>query len=129
MLPYKGSRAVVIEMYSFFYTAPSDYTPVMAELRFLPSATVLCSDISVSGDLVLEVNEVFTVQLNTSDRAILLSPSSANVTIMDDDSKMLFECCHLMAHTLYAFPSQHPYYILRCYCGDSASVLLCSRGR
>lgn len=53
----------------FSPTAPTDYTPIMAELTFPASTTTLCSNISVSGDSVLEVNEVFTVWLNTLDQA------------------------------------------------------------
>ena len=49
--------------------------------------TESCVNISVSRDVVLEDDEVFTVQLNTSDEAVLFSLSSANVTIVDDDSK------------------------------------------
>jgi len=60
----------------------------MAEVTFPASTTTLCSNISVSGDSVLEDNEVFTVRLNTLDQAVLLSPSSATVTIMDDDSEI-----------------------------------------
>ena len=59
----------------------------MIELTFPASTTVLCVNISISGDLDLEDDEVFTVQLDSSDRAILFRPSSATVTITDDDSK------------------------------------------
>ena len=68
--------------------ASRDYTPIMIELTFPASTTVSCVNISISGDLDLEDNEVFTVQLDSSDRAILFRPSSATVTITDDDSKV-----------------------------------------
>ena len=54
---------------------------------FQPATTESCVNISISRDVVLEGNEVFTVQLSTSDEALLLSLSSANVTIVDNDSK------------------------------------------
>ena len=62
----------------------------MIELAFPASITVSCVNISISGDLDLEDNEVFTVQLDSSDQAILFRPSSATVTITDDDSKARF---------------------------------------
>ena len=68
--------------------APGDFTPILSSVRtFQPSTTELCVNIPVSGDVALEDNEVFTVQLSTSDPSLLLSLSSANVTIVDNDSK------------------------------------------
>lgn len=70
-----------------FSAGSNDFTSIPLVLTFQPSTTELCVNISVSRDVVLEDDEVFTVQLNTSDKAVLLSLSSANVTIVDNDSK------------------------------------------
>ena len=71
-----------------FSAGPNDFTPIVSVITFQPSTTEPCVNISVSRDVVLEDDEVFTVQLNTSDEAVLLSLSSANVTIVDNDSKV-----------------------------------------
>ena len=70
-----------------FSAAPGDFTPILSVLTFQPSTTESCVNIPVSGDVALEDNEVFTVQLSTSDPSLLFSLSSANVTIVDNDSK------------------------------------------
>ena len=70
-----------------FSAGPNDFTPIVSVITFRPSTTESCVNISVSRDVVLEDDEVFTVQLSTSDEAALLSLSSANVTILDNDSK------------------------------------------
>ena len=91
MMPQKGSGASkLIDVIFSFPIASRDYTPIMIELAFPASITVSCVNISISGDLDLEDNEVFTVQLDSSDQAILFRPSSATVTITDDDSKARF---------------------------------------
>ena len=80
-------RNYVLQTQQIFSAAPVDFTPILSELTFQPSTTELCVNIPVSGDVALEDNEVFTVQLSTSDPSLLLSVSSANVTIVDNDSK------------------------------------------
>ena len=50
-----------------------------------------CSDIQISADDILENTESFLVILNTSDRAVLLSPSTATVQINDTDRKYIFK--------------------------------------
>ena len=55
---------------------------------FMPGVSDLCtSEISIIDDLVLEDNETFSVLLSTTDLDVSLEPSSASVTIVDNDSK------------------------------------------
>ena len=55
---------------------------------FIPGVNELCtSEISIIDDLVLEDNETFSVLLSTTDLDVSLEPSSASVTIVDNDSK------------------------------------------
>ncbi len=47
-----------------------------------------CSLLSIVPDDVVELNETFSVTLESSDDAVLLGLSSANVTITDNDSTL-----------------------------------------
>ena len=82
-----GKELLYYKHSTLFFAAPGDFTPILSELMFQPAMTESCVNISISRDVVLEDNEVFRVQLSTSDEALLLSVSSANVTIVDNDSK------------------------------------------
>ena len=79
-------------LYWHSLTVARDYAqPTPMELTFLQGTSQQCANISISDDAILENNEFFSVQLTTTDQAVTLSPSSATVTIGDDDSK-LFLC-------------------------------------
>ena len=52
-----------------------------------------CASISISDDPVLENDELFSVQLNSTDLAVTLRPSTANITIGDDDGKSFCSLC------------------------------------
>ena len=72
----------------FIFTVFNDYAqPTPMELVFEQGTAQQCASISISDDAILENNELFSVQLTTTDQAVMLSPSSATVTIEDDDSK------------------------------------------
>jgi len=72
----------------FIFTVFNDYAqPTPMELVFEQGTARQCASISISDDAILENNELFSVQLTTTDQAVMLSPSSATVTIEDDDSK------------------------------------------
>ena len=80
-----------------------DFTTVTNILvfTFIPGVNELCtSEISIIDDLVLEDNETLTVLLSTTDLDVSLEPSSASVTIVDNDSKIvlwpLFSCVLLL---------------------------------
>ena len=68
-----------------------DFTAMRSILvfTFIPGVKRLCtSEISIIDDLVLEDNETFSVVLSTTDLDVSLEPSSASVTIVDNDSKI-----------------------------------------
>ena len=66
----------------------SDYMKVLpTQLTFQPGETELCRQIIIIDDVVLEENEMFFVVLSTTDQAVLLNPSSATVTILNNDSE------------------------------------------
>ena len=67
---------------------PGDYAqPTPMDLTFMPGTTLQCASISISDDAIPENDEFFSVQLTSTDPAVILSPSasSATVTIGDDD--------------------------------------------
>ena len=68
-------------------TDPSDYTTVTAQLTFQATVTQQCSSISIVDDTILENDEVFSVQLSTLDPDVNLTPSTATVTVENDDSE------------------------------------------
>ena len=77
-----------IEMHALYPTAAdNDFTPAITPLVFGPSTSELCTNISVSQDSILETVEDFSVQLSTADPAVILSPRTASVTIVDMDGE------------------------------------------
>ena len=66
---------------------PGDYTEVSVQLSFQPGESEMCTAISITNDAILEDSETFSVQINTTDQAVILNPSSATVTILDNDSE------------------------------------------
>ena len=66
-----------------------DYTPISEVLTFSNSSTTQTAHVSIVNDSLLEINEVFTASLLLDDPAdldyIQLGPTSASVTIIDDD--------------------------------------------
>ena len=68
-----------------------DYAqPTPMELIIVAGADQQCTSISISDDPILESDELFSVELNTTDQAVTLHPSSANITIGDDDGKSFY---------------------------------------
>lgn len=59
----------------------------MMELTFQPGTSSQCASVIVNDDSTLENNEIFLVELTTADEAVQLNPTSANITIIDNDSK------------------------------------------
>ena len=67
---------------------PGDYTEVISrQLSFQPGTTQLCAPINITDDAILEDSETFSVQLNTTDQAVILDPISSTITILDSDSE------------------------------------------
>ena len=71
-----------------FQLTDTDFDSTTVELEFQPESTTACVAISISEDLRLENNEMFSVELNTTDQAVVLNPRMALVSIIDNDSKL-----------------------------------------
>ena len=73
-----------------FLSGDRDFIPVVSNLTFQPgSALQHCTPVIVEDDSILEIDEVFSVILSTRDWAVNFGQESANITIIDDDSKFL----------------------------------------
>ena len=74
-------------MSSLFYAcatlpAPGDYTSLTQELTFSHGVRRVCEDITIVPDNINEVViEMFSVTLNSDDSAVVLSQSTATVSI------------------------------------------------
>ena len=84
---------------------PGDYTEVVSrQLSFQPGESEQCTAINVTDDVILEDSETFSVQLNTTDQAVLFNFSSATVTILDNDSEsgsISYQSKYLFSHCMY----------------------------
>ena len=70
--------------------APDDYSAQQNFLTFTPGVNVSCTTVvPIIDDAVLEDSENFSVILSTTDLDVSLVPSSASVTIVDNDSKIV----------------------------------------
>lgn len=67
-----------------------DFTISSQSLIFQPGSMVTCSMVSSAVDSILEMDETFTLTLQSSDSAVLVSTTSATttVTILDQNSKI-----------------------------------------
>ena len=64
-----------------------DYTAATMELTLGPhSGMKYCLNITITPDTVVEANETLEVVLRTTDDYVTLLPSTATVSILDDDS-------------------------------------------
>ena len=68
-----------------------DYTPINSQVIFTPTnqGQTLCRIIPVDDDFICEADETIFVSVTTTDPAVNLSPSSAVVTLIDNDGKFL----------------------------------------
>ena len=59
-------------------------------VSFQPSSAseLQCSEIQIIDDNILESTENFQVILNSSDRAVEIDPSTADINILDNDRKI-----------------------------------------
>ncbi len=62
------------------------------------TSRMLCANITIIPDSVIENAEFFLVVLNSSDLGVLLTQSIATVNISDSSSKYLKSWLHLMVH-------------------------------
>ncbi len=74
-----------------FPLANTDYGSISLDQQFQPSSLTIqtmCISISLLPDSILENSETFSVHLFSAERRLVLSPSVADVTIINDDSRM-----------------------------------------
>ena len=71
--------------------APADYVNTVRSLTFGPGVSTLQVTVDVKDDRLLEINETFFGNLRplTNFGRVLLQPSRAMATIVDDDGKCL----------------------------------------
>ena len=68
-----------------------DYDAMITTLSFAVSPEMICTNITIHNDLVVEEQlEEFVVMLSSSDLAVRFRQESARVLITDDDSR-----CHI----------------------------------
>jgi len=81
---------------TMLHTVSSDFSAVSSmELTFQPVTMEQCIDITIREDTNLESSETFSVQLSTLDQNVTLAPTSATITIEDNDSKtVMFRLYH-----------------------------------
>ena len=68
--------------------SPSDYTPLVAVLKWEPGASEAFVDLRINGDRLPEPTETFRLRLSNPIRAAILSPEVV-VTILDNDGPAL----------------------------------------
>ena len=76
----------------FSYAGVNDFSLLANEVLTIPStaavSTAVCRDITVPGDMMVEDNETFTIAVETSNsNDVIMGPSTATVTIVDNDGK------------------------------------------
>ena len=65
----------------------ADFDPLSVELEFNPDTSEVCINIGIISDAVLEGIEYFIAVLTANDPRVIVSPGSAAITIMDNDSE------------------------------------------
>ena len=66
-----------------------DYTAITEVLTFSGNVLRECANIFITSDEIYEEDENFFVTLTTSDSDVTLNPADAEVTIIDDDGRMI----------------------------------------
>ena len=84
-------------VYDFTYLSPlpppafftdMDYTLSASVLTFSSSTSTQCVTVNTANDTILEEDEQFGIQFNSTDRAVeILDPSPLRFIIVDDESK------------------------------------------
>ena len=64
-----------------------DYAPVSVEIKFNNSVAMQCQVIQVVSDAILEIDEIFFINLEVSDADVLLENNTATIIIANDDRK------------------------------------------
>ena len=73
-------------------SAPADYIApgVSITLRFTPAESTQSVTVQILDDDITELSETFFGLLFTTDSAVYLDPSTANVEIVDNDGELVF---------------------------------------
>ena len=58
---------------------------ISLKLVFNTTVTRWYTEITINNDTLFEDDETFSVSLETDDQAVMLSPNTATVTIVDED--------------------------------------------
>ena len=77
------------------FVADVDFITTSAVLTFNASTPLQCDQVIIINDGILENNETFFVQLESTDDVVTVSLNSAPVTIIDDDCEfwiIQYEC-------------------------------------
>ena len=68
-----------------------DYSFQQMTFTFSRNNTQQCFNIGILDDDINEAEKIFFVMLTTSDPQVILSPDTANITILDNDGKYQFQ--------------------------------------
>ena len=74
-----------MESHFLIHAATLDYVVTSSDLTFNATKSSQTVTIPIHEDDIVEDSETITVTLTTADPAAILNPSSASVTIEDDD--------------------------------------------
>ena len=89
--------SLVSKLFPTIFVAPLDYLSISEVLTFSSSSTTQTVNVSIVDDQLLEGNEVFLVSLalknQTDVHYVQLGPTSASITIIDDDGNELIAYC------------------------------------
>ena len=95
--------------YSFLHTAMTDFVPVVQTLTF-NSNVLLCVDVEIYDDSVLEDTETFSITLSSSDPQVIVGAVGvASIIISDDD-------CKLSPHSISSLDPFFLSQLWRCLC-------------
>ena len=76
-------------IYCIFFTASEDYVGIAPSLTFTPTGdTVICHNITIVDDSLVEDTQVFLAALETADSSVRLLPDIATISIVDNDGKV-----------------------------------------
>ena len=73
--------------HSLTSSAGEEYTPVSTNVTFNASTSTQTVNIPILDNEIVAGSTVFSVSLTSVDPAAILNPSSADITIEDDDSE------------------------------------------
>jgi len=68
-------------------SAGMDFNTTSAVLIFNARISLQCESVTILNDTILESNETFFVQMESTDSSVNITLGSASVTILDDDSE------------------------------------------